>query len=274
MFLLSQRDDDSVKLLIKSCPNSEIFWDWESIIAHIHSVHLLPGHRDHIKTICHIVIETVRWLTDEMRKANVEIRDTLGEILTELMMRLPHYLQLIEANVKVVGELLFVYKYYSFSDYPATQSTSQMLWQMIYRNYDKFIDFNVRCNASELLAEFSDASNEDGMSALTQKLSEDMVMARERFPNARTPHDWNGISEKFMRFAACAFGDMKMPPEQLVQVCQMCSMDLFETDVYASATMANRKLFGEFRELMPSNGELIIISLCYRLHIDHFESLL
>lgn len=99
--------------MIEACPSSDIFTDWSSIFEYINGIRNLSGNQNHIKTLCHIVVESAKLLKDRVNNETTLDADVEAqrEKLEELVKLLPRYLRHYEPNPEIVGELLFVYQH-------------------------------------------------------------------------------------------------------------------------------------------------------------------
>lgn len=99
--------------MIEACPNSDIFTDWETIFKYIDGIRNKPESRAHIKTLCDIVVESVKILTHRINNEHTGLDDCAGyrAKVGELLCWLPRYIRHFAANLEIVGELLFFYKH-------------------------------------------------------------------------------------------------------------------------------------------------------------------
>lgn len=99
--------------MIEACPNSDIFFDWSSIFEYINGFRNLSANKNHIKTLCHIVVESAKLLKDRVNNETTADADVEAqrEKLKDLVRLLPRYLRHYETNPEIVGELLFVYQH-------------------------------------------------------------------------------------------------------------------------------------------------------------------
>lgn len=99
--------------MIVACPNKDIFTDWQTIFMYINGIRESPQNQNHIKNLCHIVIESVKILNERINDENESDADRTvnQEKLMRLVKLLPSFLRHFETNREIIGELLFVYQH-------------------------------------------------------------------------------------------------------------------------------------------------------------------